>query len=229
MLTRTNLLLGVSGLVFSALTVSTAVAEPAGSTVTRDRSETIDEITVTAPRLKRLQLPSVEFVIETYNTRRRGAVLYNKRQYAEAFPHLLASARGGFKMAQARVGHLYMAGLGTKKDVETGIVWLSLASKGSSSPEIRQRVREIWDNVPDRYAEDIRDRIDEFEAAYSARVNRVRCDFSKSTRSRVKKLSCRYMDQCRYWSSAGTAELMDCPQWFDADINMELDQSFIPH
>ncbi len=175
----------------------------------------IEEITVTAPRPEKFELPDVEFVIETYSSRRKGAELYNDGHYEEAFPHLLAAAQRGFKMAQARVGYLYLSGLGVEQDVETAIVWLSVASRGSTAPEIRNYLRPLWEKIPASYVPELNERIEEYDAIYGAKVNRVGCDFSQTTRSRIKKLSCRYMDQCRYWTTAATPELQDCPEWFD--------------
>ncbi len=198
---------------FVATAQAYGAAEPA-ETVTVEADETVmDEITVTAPRLKTFffHIPNVEFLIKNYRNRGIGADHYNRGRYEEAFPHLLASAQQGFKMAQARVGYLYLAGLGTERDVETGIVWISLAAQYASAPEIRMYRRALWEKIPAHRQAELHRRIDEFDAVYGARVNRVGCTFDTTTSSRVKKLYCRYMDQCRFAETEATPELLDCP------------------
>ena len=48
-----------------------------------------------------------------------GKALFARKQINEAFPLLLDTAQLGFKGSQARVGHIYLAGLG---DIEQDTV-----------------------------------------------------------------------------------------------------------
>ncbi len=181
----------------------------------------IEEITVTAPRLQRFQIPDVEFLVESYGDRRKGAELYNEGRYKEAFPYLLASAEQGFKLAQARLGYLYLAGLGIRRDAETGYIWLGLAARGNTTPEIRNYLRSIRDQLPADDRAYLEERIDEFAKRHGSEVNRVACRYERVTSSRIKKLYCRYMDQCRFWRSDAIRELSDCPQRHDPCKNPE--------
>ncbi len=225
---KTRLAVAMGLLVICASVLSESLDEPTPidgpATDEKAEEDPTEEVVVTAPRVERFKIPDVEYVVETYQARREGAQLYNKGKLAESFPYLLAAAERGFKIAQARVGYLYLGGFGTEKDVETGITWLGLASRGVTAPEIRNYMKDIWKTLPEKDTSYLAKRIDEFDAKYGARANRVRCDFSTKTSSRVKELKCRLMDQCLYWETAAVSELHDCPQWFDPCKNPEAGQ-----
>lgn len=108
----------------------------------------VEEVVVTARPPERGKAPTLEFLTELYGSRRSGARLYRRGKHAESFPYLLAAARRGFKMAQARVSFLYRQGLGTPPDPTAAVAFLGIAAKPPTHPEIRRRFHEIWGRVP---------------------------------------------------------------------------------
>ena len=211
----TTLLLGVSSTGYgqepttadtdgqpSVVVESAATAE----TSVRAQSDDIEEIVVTAPRPGRRKVPSYEHVFHIYESRRKGASLYKQGKYEEAFPHLLAAARSGFKFAQARVGFLYQQGLGTPQDPYAAVGWLGLAAEGTSHPEIENYFRDLWDRIPEPYVPHLEAVIDDYRGKYGAKANRVGCDMSHKAGSHIKKLTCRFMDEGIYQDFGGFIE-----------------------
>ena len=158
----------------------------------------IEEIVVTAPRPERGKVPSYERVFQIYESRRKGAWLYQQGRYDEAFPHLLAAAQSGFKFAQARVGFLYQQGLGTEQDPYAAVGWIGLAAEGDSHPEIKNYFRNLWERIPEDYEPSLEAVIDEYREKYSAKANRVGCDMSRKAGTHIKFLTCRFMDEGIY-------------------------------
>ena len=203
----TSLLLGVSspghGQELSTVDADEQSSDVGGSAATagtsgRRLSDNIEEIIVTAPRPDRGKVPTYERVFQIYESRRKGASLYKQGKYEEAFPHLLAAARSGFKFAQARVGFLYQQGLGTPQDPYAAVGWLGLAAEGTSHPEIKNYLRDLWARIPEPYVADLEAVIDEYREKYSASANRVGCDMSRKAGTYIKKLTCRFMDEGIY-------------------------------
>ena len=108
----------------------------------------VEEVIVTASPPERGKPPTLEFLTEIYGNRQSGSLLYRRGNYAESFPYLLAAARRGFKMAQARVSFLYYHGFGTPRDTVAAVGFLGLAATPPTLPEIRRRFDEVWDRVP---------------------------------------------------------------------------------
>ena len=77
-----------------------------------------------------------------YRALAKGKRLYALDQIDEAFPYLLDTAQRGFKDSQARVGHIYLQGLGdVERDATQGVGWLGAATSRvdvSGHPELLQ-------------------------------------------------------------------------------------------
>ena len=179
---------------------------------TADPSEDVEVVVVTASPPERGKPPTLEFLTEVYDSRRTGSRLYRRGEHAESFPHLLAAARRGFKMAQARVSFLYQQGLGTPRDPLAAVAFLGIAAKPPTLPEITMRFDEVWDRVPPDLKPRLEQLIDEYDARYGASTNRVSCDLSHSAGTFFRKLTCRFMDECSLYGRMGlTPELRSCP------------------
>ncbi len=139
-----------------------------------------------------------EYMQSTYDARGRGSCLYRRGDYAESFPYLLAAAKRGFKHAQARVSFLYQQGLGTARDAEASIGWLSVAAMGTTHPEIRNRFLEVWRQVPDQQRPYYQGVVDDYRAKYAAGRHRVTCDFAPKAGSHISSLTCRFADEANY-------------------------------
>ena len=162
----------------------------------------VEEMTVTAPGPESGQIPPLEYLLEVYDARSRGADLYRRGRYDEAFPYLLIAAKRGFKFAQARVAFLYQQGLGTPQDPEAAVAWLGVASRGETMPEILNYFNDMWRKIPESMQPDLAALIDEYEAKYGTRENRVACDRDRKAGTFVKSLTCRFMDEHLYTSTS---------------------------
>ena len=180
-----------------------------------DHDDDVEEVVVTARPPERGKAPTLEFLTELYGSRRSGARLYRRGKHAESFPYLLAAARRGFKMAQARVSFLYQQGLGTPPDPMAAVAFLGIAAKPPTHPEIRRRFHEIWGRVPPDLKPGFEELIEQYDANYGARANRISCDLSHRTGTHFKKLTCRFMDECSIFVNvfglAPAPELANCP------------------
>ena len=113
----------------------------------------------------------------------------------EAFPLLLNNARKGFKNAQARVGHIYLRGLGSvEQDPVEALGWLGVASSGTSSPPIRNYFHDIWQRIPDKYVDSFEEVVEEYRTKYGENATGVVCELHRPLRSFVKQLIC-YFEQ----------------------------------
>ena len=139
-------------------------------------------------------VPSAETMQQIYDLRGRGACLYVRGRYAEAYPYLRAAARTGFKMAQARLAFLYQQGLGTKRDPYAAIGWYGVAAEGTTLPEIRNGFRRVWRRIPAEHRPVVSALVDEYKAKYGSDRHRVECDLSNRAGTFLKKLTCRFRD-----------------------------------
>lgn len=173
-----------------------------------DASEHYDEeMTVTAEALKPGELPTPEYIVDTYNAVRDGARLYTEGRYDEALPYLLVAARRGFKWAQARAGDIYLHGRGgAPKSVDLGIAWLGVASTPKSTNAIRRYFKRVWAEVPDEHAPRLAALVETYEARYGHRSH-VDCELaggeSNARSLRIKRLRCRFRHEATVCRSMG--------------------------
>jgi len=140
----------------------------------------------------------IEERIQTLEDRRRiyrdlakGKRLYALDQIDEAFPYLLDTAQRGFKDSQARVGHIYLQGLGdVEMDATQGVGWLGAASSGSTSPGIRNYFNDIWKRIPETHVAYFEEVVEDYRSRYGEEATGVVCDLNRPLRSFVKELLC---------------------------------------
>ena len=140
----------------------------------------------------------VEKRLQTWEDRRdiyrrvaEGKALFARKQINEAFPLLLDTAQLGFKGSQARVGHIYLAGLGDiEQDTVQGVGWLGVASEGATSPGIRNYFNDIWKRIPDTHVPYFEEVVDDYRAKYGAQATGVVCDLDRPLDSFLKRLAC---------------------------------------
>ena len=140
----------------------------------------------------------IEQRIQTLEDRRRiyrdlakGKRLYALDQIDEAFPYLLDTAQRGFKDSQARVGHIYLQGLGdVEPDATQGVGWLGAASTGSTSPGIRNYFNDIWKRIPETHVAYFEAVVEDYRSRYGEEATGVVCDLTRPLRSFVKELHC---------------------------------------
>lgn len=140
----------------------------------------------------------IEDRIQTLEDRRRiyrdlakGKRLYALDQIDEAFPYLLDTAQRGFKDSQARVGHIYLQGLGDiEEDATQGVGWLGVASTGQTSPGIRNYFNDIWKRIPETHVAYFEEVVEDYRSRYGEQATGVVCDLNRPLRSFVKELHC---------------------------------------
>ncbi|MYD97568.1 MAG: sel1 repeat family protein [Gammaproteobacteria bacterium] len=153
-----------------------------------------EELIVSGAPVDPFKPHNFEYMQRTYDVRGQGSCLYRKGQYAESFPYLLAAAKRGFKFAQARLSFLYERGLGTERNTEAALGWLSVAASGTSHPAIRNRHRDMWRRIPDEHLPHFERVAEDYRAKYSAPQHRVSCDLSPQTYTHIHALTCRFID-----------------------------------
>ena len=164
-----------------------APATQAGANAAIGASLDADEVvTVTE---KRLQTAAGRR--EIYRRVAEGKNLFARKQVKEAFPLLLDTAQLGFKDSQARVGHIYLQGLGeVERDTVQGVGWLGVASSGTTSPGIKNYFNDIWKRIPDAYVPYFEEVVDDYRTKYGQNATGVVCGFNRPLDSFVKELSC---------------------------------------
>ena len=164
---------------------ATPAVESANAAI--DTSLDADEVvTVTEKRLQ-----TVAGRREIYRRVAEGKNLFARKQVKEAFPLLLDTAQLGFKDSQARVGHIYLQGLGeVERDTVQGVGWLGVASSGTTSPGIKNYFNDIWKRIPDAYVPYFEEVVDDYRTKYGQNATGVVCGFNRPLDSFVKELSC---------------------------------------
>ena len=154
----------------------------------------VEEVRVVGERVVEMSLAERR---EIYQQLAQGRRLYSDSQYKRAFPFLLNTAKHGFKDAQARVGYIYLNGLGeVARDSTVAVGWFGVAASGNSSPDIKNYFNDIWSRIPEEHVPYFREVVEEHESRYGEHATGVTCDLHRPVRSFVKRLSCYFkMDQ----------------------------------
>lgn len=141
----------------------------------------------------------------------KGARLYKHKKYKEALPYLLHGAQVGFKMSQARLGTIYLYGLGgVERDVEKGIGWLGVASEPRTSPEIRNMWRKVDAQIPENYRPHALSIIDTYREKYGVNATGTACEMVPNTKSFVSRLECSLNDELFRFASDEEKHAIAC-------------------
>lgn len=155
-------------------------------------AEDVEEVLVTGERVTGLRAEERRAI---YRELARGRELYARADYERAFPHLLNTAEHGFKGAQARVGYIYLRGLGeVARDSAAAVGWLGVAASGNSAPEITNYFNGIWKQIPERHVPYFEEIVEEYESKYGEEATDVTCELRRPVDSHLKQLSC-YFDK----------------------------------
>ncbi len=177
--------------------VATTLAQGSGTWGTEIEAD--EEVVVEAPPLEMDPEAIANRMLDTHLSNDRGRSLYLQHRYAEAVPHLLAAAKRGFKMSQARLGEIYVLGLdGVPQDVTTGMGWLGVASSGTTMPSIRGRFNELRSHVPPALQPRLDEIIAAFTAKYGSDATGVTCTRDKVLGTHATKLDCFFGDEWKY-------------------------------
>ena len=173
-----------------------AVAKPAAeesvSTVRADPDD-VERVEVTAPQTEALTILEMEAL---YDSQELGNKHFRRRNYEEALPHLLATARRGFKTSQARLGYMYLHGLGgVDYDPIQGIGWLAVAANPETAPWIRRYFKKIWKIVPERFVADLTRVTDAYKKRYGRGSTGVSCNRNRRAGTHQMQLTCLFSDE----------------------------------
>ena len=148
----------------------------------------IEEVRVTGEPVTDLTLGERR---EIYKQLAQGRRLYSGSEYKRAFPLLLNTARHGFKDAQARVGYIYLNGLGeVTRDSATAVGWLGVAASGNSSPGIENYFNDIWGQIPEQHVPLFREVVEKYESKYGEDATGVTCELRRPMGTHLKRLLC---------------------------------------
>ena len=152
----------------------------------------VEEVVVTGQRVKNLTRAER---LDIYRQLAQGRRLYSDSDFERAFPLLLNTAEHGFKDAQARVGYMYLQGLGdAPRDSTSAVGWLGVAAAGNSSPGIENFFNRVWKRIPDRHVPYFETVVEDYKARFGERPSGVTCDLRRSVGSHFKRLSCYFDD-----------------------------------
>lgn len=153
----------------------------------------VEEVRVTATQDERLSIVEME---DIYTSQELGNKHFRRRNYEEAFPHLLATARRGFKTSQARLGYMYLHALGgVEYDPIAGVGWLAVAADPETVPWIRRYFRKIWKIVPERYVADLTKVTEAYRKRYGRGATGVNCNRNRRAGTHRVQLTCLFDDE----------------------------------
>ncbi|MCY4143088.1 MAG: hypothetical protein OXG08_05280 [Gammaproteobacteria bacterium] len=123
----------------------------------------------------------------------RGEYYYRIGRYKEAFPYLLASAKRGFKVAQAQVGYIYLTGQGAiKPSKATALAWLGVAASPKSDPEIKNYYKDLLKTIPEHLKPKIEQVVQAFIDKYGTKATGMSCDHVRRAGTHVSDLKCNF-------------------------------------
>ena len=143
-------------------------------------------------------------MLDTHLSNERGRQLYLQHRYDEAAPHLLAAAKRGFKMAQARLGEILVLGLGgIDQDIASGMGWMGVAASGTTMPSVRSRLNELRSHVPPELHPRLETIIAAYTAQYGSDATGVNCLRDKQAGTHFTKIRCNFAEEWKYVNYMG--------------------------
>ena len=202
----------IVGTLALAMVPTAALGEPTSPSTSpvAERGD-LEEVVVSA---ERLPTPSLLEMRDVYQAQGQGVRHFRRRDYARAYPHLLAAAKRGFKTAQARLAYIYLHGLGgIPYDPVRGIGWLSVAASPETLPWIRRYSKRIWEIVPERYAADLKLVAKEYRSKYGRGATGVSCNRNRNAGTHQTSLTCLFDEEWAHEDSLDREALRHL--WFD--------------
>ena len=170
-----------------------AAPEAEGPAIVRANPDDVERVEVTAPQTEKLTIIEMESI---YDSQELGSNHFRRRNYEEAFPHLLATARRGFKTSQARLGYMYLHALGgVDYDPIKGVGWLAVAADPETVPWIRRYFKKIWKIVPEQYVADLTKVTEAYKKRYGRGATGVNCNRNRRAGTHQVQLTCLFDDE----------------------------------
>lgn len=159
----------------------------------RANPDDVERVEVTAPQTEALTILEMEAI---YDSQELANKHFRRRNYEEAFPHLLATAKRGFKTSQARLGYMYLHALGgVDYDPIQGIGWLAVAADPETVPWIRRYFKKIWKIVPERFVADLTTVTEAYKKRYGRGATGVSCNRNRRAGTHQVQLTCLFNDE----------------------------------
>ena len=141
----------------------------------------------------------------------RAEYYYRIGRYKDAFPYLLASAKRGFKIAQAQVGYIYLTGQGVVKPSKaTALAWLGVAASPRSDPEIKNYYKNLMKTVPEELRPKVEELVQSFIDTYGPKATGMSCIHVRRAGTHVSDLKCNFKGEFEHrdalfqdWLSTG--------------------------
>lgn len=124
----------------------------------------------------------------------RGADLYAKGKYKEAFPHLLSAGESGFKVAQARLSFLYQRGLGVPANAEAAIGWIGAAASRTTHQSIRNYYKKFLSNIPEENMPAVERIVANYVTRYGSKAVGMNCSNARIS-GYISRLKCEFKDE----------------------------------
>lgn len=180
------------------------LASPPADSMRAALPEADEEVVVTADADDGTAETIAMMMLDTHLSNERGRQLYLQHRYDEAAPHLLAAAKRGFKMAQARLGEILVLGLGDiEQDVAAGMGWMGVAASGTTMPSVRNRLNELRSHVPPELHSRLDGIIAAYTVQYGSEATGVNCLRGKQAGTHLTKIRCNFAEEWKYVSYMG--------------------------
>lgn len=156
----------------------------------RFESTTMEEVVVSEVRE---QIENAFSYNDFHTVKDRAEFYYRIGRYKDAFPYLLASAKRGFKIAQAQVGYIYLTGQGVVKPSKaTALAWLGVAASPRSDPEIKNYYKDLLKTVPDELKPKVEELVQTFIDTYGPKATGMSCIHVRRAGTHVSDLKCNF-------------------------------------
>ena len=156
-------------------------------------AQEMEEVIVEGERIDPATMDFLEME-QIYRQKASASRNFKIGKYEEAFPELLQLAKLGFKDAQARVGFLYLHGLGgQQKSNLKALGWLGVASQGTTRPQYRNIFHQMMTEVPDDQQSLVDFIVADYRGKFNAKKLGVECWHSNV--NHVRQFTCRYRDE----------------------------------
>ena len=157
------------------------------------RAEAMEEIVVEGERIDPTSMDFLEME-RIYLQKANASRNFKIGKYEEAFPELLQLAKLGFKDAQARVGFLFLHGLGgQKKSNLKALGWLGVASQGTTRPQYRNIFNQMMNEVPEDQQSLANFVVADYREKFDSKKLGIECWHSNV--NHVRQFTCRYHDE----------------------------------
>ena len=157
------------------------------------RAEEMEEVIVEGERIDPAGMDFLEME-QIYRQKASASRSFKIGKYEEAFPGLLQLAKMGFKDAQARVGYIFMHGLGgQQKSNLKALGWLGVASQGRTRPQYRNIFNQMMAEVPQDRQSLVAFVVEDYREKFDSDKLGIECWHSNV--NHVRQFTCRYQDE----------------------------------